>query len=1376
MCCAPGLLRGAEEGTGIIVATPWEVRRSAAELIEDLTQKRDELPRLLDRVQALLADHGADPVPYGKAWTPLSQAMAAELERLGLADAYRAAYGPAAERELRELLAAPVLNETALTKLAQHYPGTAAAQETWRVLANRAWDRGHLGSYLHRARNGGETIDPELRKRVIAAREMLRPKHELDLPATLDGLVEMWSIADLPLSQQRGTLSVNRRDDEEIVPARFAFSSVDRDVAAVSDGRIAFVFDPLFGERVGAVHELVDEPAGGTNPEPLVDGLGFVIPAMETGGTPLLLALDHNGERRWRSNIGTEGASGLSSPVILDDLIAIAVTVPTGGGAELRVVALERTTGEVRWNVLVAKDPRGIRHRFRHFNNPATPPSCTVHAGALVVLSHSGILAELGVNGQLRRVWNYVSAAAAAPQLLDYRGERLGAVRSDGRYLVATPADTSSLLIIGPDDTEPQIYTGLGASDGLLDVADGHALLAGTRITSIDLTTANPDWTKAVGAAAAPRWGRLGRERALVVLDSPEVIGQQIHLLSRRDGKQLGERPIGGDDSLTVAGDLLVRAGPDTTTEGDTRIIVGYGDERGFQRLRERSEQEPTNPRPLIGLASLYRARGQLPEAYDHLTRALELGAPPAMAEAAARLARRLVDLSLGGEGFATAVTRLERLGPFVPGIAAEADWWRGRNAELAGDIAASAAAYRKAASGEIGLVSFVDGLAVDRHALAAMGLFRIGQGPRPAWAQVSDAPAAAIASTASWALEQRFLTDPIVTDSQILGYTGGHVTALSLTDASVLWRRTAPEGDPAFLGVRMVGNGGNGSVRIELIPGSAAEAAGFKDGDHITHFNTQELAGFKSLVDAITASGPAGEFTAQVLRADDTGTSTAIELSGSLGSQLLQPVTASDGLLLCRRMTLVDQARGGWRLAPDRMRDPTVEVLDLNTGTVVWRKQLLTAGDRQTQAEPILLPGGILLVVEDDGLEALDLRDKHKRLWTLPEVGAGTQALQILPGGLVLLAGTHGTARVVDARNGALLMELPVRSDTSLLLADGDCFARLPDGRLAAWDIGVGRQRWTRDRGEVEPLLAAGDAVYVLDAQRRLAVLDRPSGKTRRTYGAWPTIHETLVTAKRLFVHARNADGVDAIAAVDRATGSVLWGTKLPERLELRGRLFAVGDGVGCVLDTLDQPPGLLVLDNEGEIAMAHLLADDESVVASAAGVIANGPRGVRLLPPLIPHNGVPLDCPLVAAGKDLPAAAADAQEVGTWNEVGKGRYLVARSGKDLLILVRVAQGSGGVTIHLADQGPEANTPTQSLVVRPGHSPVFDRRDGGWHLSGVRRINQDEAEWTVVIRLTPPQLRLAATGIVIRAAADGEVDGPAAPWWLRNTWRTVSW
>lgn len=143
-----------------------------------------------------------------------------------------------------------------------------------------------------------------------------------------------------------------------------------------------------------------------------------------------VVAFDHEGDRRWRADVGTDtsGWGTAASPLLYDDMVIVNASVESES-----LIALDRGTGEPRWRA------GGIREAWN------TPIMVTADSGReeLVVARHGDVMAfdpdtgdplwtcETGIT------WYMVPTAVASDGVVYFLGGRSGtaalAVRAGGR-------------------------------------------------------------------------------------------------------------------------------------------------------------------------------------------------------------------------------------------------------------------------------------------------------------------------------------------------------------------------------------------------------------------------------------------------------------------------------------------------------------------------------------------------------------------------------------------------------------------------------------------------------------------------------------------------------------------------------------------------------------------------------------------------------------------------------------------------------------------------------------------------------------------------------------------------------------------------------
>ena len=1349
-----------------LVTTTWQIRRDAEELIADLRARRIDAGSLLERAQGLLAQHGASMIARENAFAPLSEVLADELRQAGLAEQFISSYGGVADRRLAELRASGGAS-AAWRALANAFPGTAAARAAWAHLADQAWDRGHVGAYVAAARLAGEADDERRKPRLAAGLGLLAEPPPPRLPQSLD-LEAMWRL-DVEASEIKAA-PIRRGQSRPQLARTFALSLPAGDLTAASDGLTLFLVDHLVGRRIGPLHPVGNTSLAARVCTPTVARDGFVALGVAQGSGTVLVAVGNDGDQRWRIEGDTYAA--VSAPLVIDGVVVYAgLRVMQEDGPELRVIAHHLSDGSPAWDVFVAKLPMLLNRMFMFDEsaNTLAPPSLCVHQGGLLVLSNTGLLARIGGDGAIERIWTYPSAMATPEERFERRRDigRAGSVRSDGTWAVATPADAETFaLVLGPGDAQPRRYLGDGCRGDCLDVSGGAALLAGRQITLLDL------------ASQTPRW-----HRTQAVVDPSGVIGEGQALVSGRDRLTLLD--LGTGEVVSVRDDLgASEAGADakakapvTIAVSDGLMVVGasesltaFGNAKAFlDEQLARVKRDPKDYRPLIALGKLATAQGDAAKAYDYFLQALERGAPAEFAANAARVLRARLELDLDDRvAFATSLARFDRLAAFAPDLAAETTLWRGRRAEADGDPAAAATAYRQVVA-RPGLriatgVRREDQLEVALSALARAGLARTGAAPLPGWMQATMVPAPTPAvAIAPWNHVQS-RQGAFVAGDLLLGYEGGVLTALRLSDGSEAWRRKP---DQRLLGVKQDAEpmADAPGVKVVVLDGTAASAAGMRSGDIITDFNANKIRDFhRDLIPAVSQCAEGAPFVITVLRDRQP-----VKIEGRLGGEPVEAVAANNRAALVWPVRQMRNARG-------QGEGMWIAAHDLASGVELWRGALPPAIPDQEAPIPLLTPDDQVITSDGADLVAIALREPAERRerWRLPGLAPWLERARLLGPGLAMLAdAAHGQARLIDLANGEILFAFTCDIDAGAVLDGGDLAVRSPDGRLTCWDLGRGRMRWRSEKPMYRLLALSGDGAYALNERRQLVVLDRASGAQRKLYGDWSAIEEVVTAPGRLYAEVKRTDASRALIALAQPGGAVLWERPLPRGADVRA-LLATGDTLSCVLAEPTQRPSVLALDREGAIVAALPLGDDETVRPLGGGLLFSGARGAALRAPAKLTPPPPLPAATATTQPTLAATAAEVLPRLVWQDVGKAAYAVARSEGSLLVFARLPPEVEAMEVRIGDSGPQIDPFNQVLTFQRHRLVRYNGTDEGWRMGGNQKLPAENNVWLSMGRLDPPLGRQPGIAVVVRASASGVIDGPDAPWWLRQAWRPV--
>ncbi|MFP4251267.1 MAG: outer membrane protein assembly factor BamB [Guyparkeria sp.] len=149
------------------------------------------------------------------------------------------------------------------------------------------------------------------------------------------------------------------------------------------------------------------------------------------------------------------------------------------------------------------------------------------------------------------------------------------------------------------------------------------------------------------------------------------------------------------------------------------------------------------------------------------------------------------------------------------------------------------------------------------------------------------------------------------------------------------------------------------------------------------------------------------------------------------------------------------------------RGRDGTLHVLDVESGEVRWRQSknppsLTLQGQGRVLMFPDALAAGF-----DDGSLAVFAREDGRELWSQE---------------IALPTGRTDVDRMVDV-------------DATPVFADGVFYAATYQGKLAALAAQGGRELWSRDFSNTNPIAAGGRALYLSDADGVIWAIDRRSG-----------------------------------------------------------------------------------------------------------------------------------------------------------------------------------------------------------------------------------------------------------------------------------------
>ncbi|MHC5067409.1 MAG: outer membrane protein assembly factor BamB family protein, partial [Planctomycetota bacterium] len=1280
---------------GVTIATPWATAQDISALLSRIASAPAPDPTLLREVQQTLDAHATLAISSDDGCHDVGRRITNALAARGWLNAYRHHAKSAADRALEQ-----ATDAAAHRAIIRHYPTTAAAHAAYEHLTRHAWDRGLLDLFIglsadQRYQNALSTEQVDL------VQQLVRPTPRSRGPSALDTLDEIWAIDNLPIVESRDIRRrVNQRRGSN-QQGHYQISALNAQRMAVTDGRILLVADIEAGTAAAAPVAVVGEPAGIIQP-PLADHHGFVCAGHDSDGRGVLVAVDHAGTLRWRQPLDQQAILAVSSVIAFDDLLVLCVVTNTDQGIDYHLVGHDRHSGTQRWQRLLCKYARGGLRSGASYDPAASPPSCVVYQGHIALCTHNGLLALIDGDGFLHRAWRYPAPAVVGTASGRRARRRAGTLAVSGDHLVAAPADADLLLILDPGSDTPHHYRGPGSSDRLLDANDGLALLAGGRRTLLDLEQRSPRWSSEPASMAQPHWGRIGPNGTLLL----SRIGSERHLrlqnLDRSDGHERSSRSLPYQSTVSAGDGLLVACRVAPGSNGHRAMITGYGDQGVIEDLHRRLRDQPTDPRPLRALASLHLARNDQGTALDYLLRAIELDADPRSLQRAGRISRQRLDLDIGGPGFAAADATFTRLLTWQPALAGEQAWWRGRDAELRGDRDHAIAAFTTAAASPAAdehHLHFADGSRANLGALAQLGLVRTGATPAIAASGPGPAPHHL---GQPWAMVHRFALPPIITKHGIIGYNGGSLVCRSPSGDEVRWQRQGTSDEAPLIGLRRIADHDDG-LEVAIIPGSAGESAGLRGSDRIRALDGSPLSAFEQLVERVRLLGYGATCTLSVDRAD--GSSSDIALT--IGSPLIHPVAGNDHLILASELVAENHTT---------LRAPTApayyEVLASASGQRLWRS-----------AEPISRPHLIddLLIINDrHGIEAWAQADDHLvSRWRLAGSHIGGPVRQLDHDHLVLpLRQGHGSGPqtlIVQRHDGRVLFSLPAGGRGQALIGNQIIVATIEDGRLGCWAPGLGRRLWLREEAGDEAIAHADDGLFLLDKRRHLSLIDARSGRQRKPYSEWTSVYSHRSTDDHLFIHALSKRGEQTLACLDRHGGSVRWQRRLPDDMEIKRELLPVDDGVAVVLGQRNRANGILFLDGNGtSIAYDHLDPHDQLRVHGPQ-LAVNGSTGLRSLGRAIPVPPPPVVIKRYEDADPLAIATALLAD-GTAN----ASHHLARSGDDLMVLLRVAADSWMHEYRLLDSGSERGSSPLHIRLKPGVQPQIEANDCPWRATAV--------------------------------------------------------
>ncbi len=1360
------------QGVEPIVATPFDIRHSATEVLEDIHLMRGDAGVILQRAQGLLAAHGESMFVQDGVCAPIFEHIGLALKHKQLTDLFVQTYSGIAERRLREALSVRASEED-IRVIALSYPGTPSALKAWQYLANNAWDTGRIGLYLHYARCTQENADASGTERYQVAYSLLHPARSYVLPESLDELTEMWHI-DLDAANTVTTsapLINNRVGSSRIQNAiikRYALSLPANEMIAASDGRRFFLFDHLIGRVIGDVNPLGDMIMAPELSRPVATDDGFIAIG-RAANHAVLLALNQLGDVKWRINSPDIGSlRAISGLIVLDNVVAFAaLSFDKANVIDLRVLAYHITTGKLAWNTLITSIPVSRQMMWSSSRYGMAPPTITVHDGSIIVLSNNGIIARLACDGNVNRLWSYETVVE---EFIDgsgnySQGSRLGAIMSDGHLLAASPVDSSGIiLMLGHDDAAPRIFQGDGAQGDVLDVRDGKALLGGVRnLAMLNLTTGKTDWTFPFSTDQENVQGKIGTKAVMIGTN------EKLMLIERDSGHVISSRGIEQGMSLGLTSDFVIAATND--------LLISWGRGESFlERFTTAADLKPKDYRPWGAIASYYDARGEQQKAFVSFIEALQRGAPVYYAERAARLVREQIQLSVGhGEVFKESMEKLQTLAAYYNRLSGEVSFWLARDAELRGNKEQAFARYSKVLKEPDHRLLLKDRIEISMHTLARAGLVRIENLVHPVAklvAEPTDTPFALMPNK-PWQLQGSLGKSTIIVGEKLFGFRSGFLSAFNLSDGSELWQRKPIH--------QILGISANINFSVEhpdglrisqVVQGSSAAGAGMRSGDVMVSFQGQKTTNYERDVRGVLAKmEPSMPFIMSVKRGNDV-----LDLKGVLGGEPMEPVAANNRTVLAWLTSSLFNTHLEKKITiPD---DIWFSVMDAETGQVRFRYPFQAVNNKSVKTQqPLLTKNNLILTQEAFNLVCIPADTPvpgqvPDPLWKLPLGENGMSQLRLLTDDLLWLPQEgHNRIHIVDIITGKIIYVLPEDRTADSILEQNSCYCLGLAGHLTSWDLGVGQMRWKTDKVYGRLYAVSGDAVFVSDDQNQLVVLDAANGKERLRYDEWSNLENVICDKGHLCLCVRRADRSQALVRVSLHTGHIVWQQTLPPDFEVN-QLVTTHEAFGALLSEKSGTKALLMINNKGVIQTACQLEDNDSLLPATGAVLCAGDTGIRVAPMLTTEKMEPVAVQNFPKENKLSVLYKNQHDKLQWQSIGAGAYTMGNQNGALVIFAQLGDDESQLNLRIADGEDPIDTVGQMIAFTPTQ-PLF-MGGGAWTVDQVEKITDSEKPILLGIRLLPTPKRAANTRLSVMGQYGENSEAPNSPWWLRLKWRAV--
>jgi outer membrane protein assembly factor BamB len=303
--------------------------------------------------------------------------------------------------------------------------------------------------------------------------------------------------------------------------------------------------------------------------------------------------------------------------------------------------------------------------------------------------------------------------------------------------------------------------------------------------------------------------------------------------------------------------------------------------------------------------------------------------------------------------------------------------------------------------------------------------------------------------------------------------------------------------------------------------------------------------------------------------------------------------------------------------------RSGSVRAYELETGKEIWHQKTgVTISAATGVGEGLVLVGSseaeLVALAADSGEERWRITVSSEIL-SVPRIYEDVVVVQTVDGNIAGLDAENGESLWIHDRSAPVLT---LRGTSTPLVEGGAVLAGFDNGKIAALEVGTGRQLWeaavavSHGRTELQrivdldadPVLQDG-ILYVASFQGRLAAINLQDG--RLLWNRDMSVYSGIAVDRQQ-VYVSDADS--EVWALDRRSGSSLW-----KQGELRRRVLtgpavisgyvAVGDFEGYVhlLSATDgSVVGRIRVDSDGVSAAPVTLYGDRLLVLGAGGKLA--------------------------------------------------------------------------------------------------------------------------------------------------------------------------